>query len=133
MLMRFVAGCLVFLLVVAVVGSASNRILESRMMTAVQRFTPEKIVRGMAQQRNGWEVPVSRNEMNIDELRRRIENLESEQLDVKLAVMDAKIDTLFDLVRVLMGAAIVYAVQVIGTAIQWFGKRRHGHANGNGM
>lgn len=130
MLMRWVAGCLIFLLIIAIVGRASDHLLENRMMLAVQEFAPQEIVRGI--QRDDWQVPMNRNEMSIEELRRRVENLESAQLDVKLAVMNAKIDTVFDLVRVLMGAAIVYVVQVVGTAIQWFGRRhqqnvRHRH------
>ena len=79
------------------------------------------------------------NGVRIEELQRRItvNDDKIQALDARsqaqgqmMAVMQADLKTMFELGRIVLGAAIVYLVQMIGTGLLWAsGRAQHGHKN----
>lgn len=104
--------------------ASMDRLMDRNIVNALQGFSDREIRSALQ-----YEVPSDRtqteiNRMSIDELRRRVETIEAQRGEVRMALIEAKLDTLFELTRILIGAALVYAVQVIGKMIVWFGGRR---------
>ncbi len=68
----------------------------------------------------------------VDEMDRRLSRMEQEQFSARTAEMEMKVDqaelkakvnTIFDLMRISVAAALTYLAQVIGKALVWVTKR----------
>ena len=118
----FSAGSVVFMLAFAAPGYIAKRqFLED---------LPKHAIRGGVQimaapQDSERTINNSNDIMNLD---RRVSGLEmsapQQNVSVRMALMESKIDTLFDLGRVVLGAAIVYFVQVAMGAFMWVSSKR---------
>ena len=54
---------------------------------------------------------------------RRIDDLEKEKFSARIAVLESRVETMFELGRIVLGAAVLYLIQFLSNAALWVAKR----------
>lgn len=102
---------------------ATDQVRVHNMVLALSSFSMTEL-RGFAQQDgNMGRVQSEIDRIGIDEVRRRVENIESQMIGVRLAVIESQLATLFMMGQIIVGAVVVYFVQVAGKAVLWINGR----------
>ncbi len=112
--------CLTAAMVVAGVQMA-DQTMDNHVVNAISRFSLREIRGVMGQSEELVRDELSRRD--IEELRRRIEKLENETIDVRMSLIEAKLDAIFLMMKVGVGAFITYMVQLVMQAVGWFNRR----------
>lgn len=92
----------------------------SRSIQGAGKFAPEMILRGV-QENSERRLAVVETEMTEQE--RRIDELDHGQYAARITLIEAKIDTIFELGRIVLAASIVSLAGWITAAIGWVVKR----------
>ncbi len=69
-----------------------------------------------------FEFSSIRERLNEDE--RRLNQIEQQHYDSHIAVIESRLETMFELGRIVLGAAGIYLIQVFGSAALWVVRRQ---------
>ena len=101
---------------------AADQVRVGYITKALEQFSVEEL-RGLTLPQYNEQTRNEIDRLGMDEIRRRVELIEDQMIGVRLAVIESQLNTLFWMGQILVGAVVVYLVQVVMKVSIWFGGR----------